>query len=805
MAYLDTNSRTVKPTSNETFQGIGRLPALFGVFIGFVKRADDVQKNGRLQVWIPEFGSAPDEEQGWITVNYCSPFAGATNVNTVNRNNFQDFNGTQTSYGMWMVPPDLENQVLVMFINGDSSKGIWIGSLYNQFVNNMVPAMAADTKNHQYPGKAIPVAEYNKWDQKITEPDLAVKPYEKTKFQGVGNQGLINDPVRGITNTSARRESPSAVFGILTPGPVIDKSAPAPNIRRKGGSSFIMDDGDCSEYVELATKSGSKIRLDETNGIVYIINRDGTAWVQLDAEGNVDIFSAKNISLRGQRDVNIRADRNINIEAGQNIFMKAAKDTTETVTSFTYDVNNHPDKRSIQYWKYVGEGNGSGGNIVMQSLNNWHNTVKNNAFFTVTDNNLDIQVGTSLLATTKNGGQNFSSKMGVKITTDAALDIAATGNIRLGTTGSLNVTSDGNLILCSNGELSLSSTGNANLVSAGKIGVDGLELNISTNVVAENLNVNQFIAASVDTQVINSRTVVFDKRPIGSGNPLPTTAPDGAETIIPEAPLSADPARPAEIKPVNDKINILATWEDPQSKFKRDRENIKTTASRLPTYEPCPEHDNIAPSIPPVLTQTDITYEGSAGAGNTVTSQPPASTDPGSGNKTIQADSSADSSSSKEFNNAAFVCQIKYHEGVRYESYQDGPVISAGVGHLLRANELALYPLGTPVPKEQVEKWLEEDIKISIKIAKTLCKDSWNDLSDIRKRAVVDLAYNLGQPRLSKFTKFLEAMNSKNFDKAVIELKNSKWYTQVGRRGPNITTMISQSIDPLGCDKKFPG
>lgn len=805
MAYLDTNSRTVKSTSNENFQGIGRLPALFGVFCGFVKRTDDIQKNGRLQVWIPEFGSAPDEEQGWVTVSYCSPFAGATNVNTINKNNFKDFEGTQTSYGMWMVPPDINNQVLIMFINGDPARGIWIGSLYNQFMNNMVPAMAADTKNHQYPGKAIPVAEYNKWDQKVTEPDLTTKPYEKTKFQGIGNQGLINDPIRGITNTSARRESPSSVFGILTPGPVIDKSAPQPNIRRKGGSSFIMDDGDCSEYIELATKSGSKIRLDETNGVVYVINRDGSAWVQLDAEGNIDIFSAKNISLRGQRDVNIRADRNINIEAGQNIFMKAAKDTIEATTQFTYDVNNHPDQRNIQHWKYVGEGNGSGGNIVMQSLNNWHNTVKNNAFFTVTDNNLDIQVGTSLFATTKNGGQNFSSRMGVKITTDAAIDIASAGNIRLGTNGSLNVTSDGNLILCSNGEISLSSTGKTNVVSSDSISVDATVVNINTAVKADSLDAGTIKAKSTDTGSINSRTVVFNARPIGSGNPRSPSSPDGAETIIPEAPLSADPARPAEVKPVNDKINILATWEDPSSKFKRNRENVKTTASRLPTYEPCPEHINVTTSVQPVLSQPDTTYEGSSGAGNTVSSQPPAAVGPGSGNKTILADSAADSSLSKDFNNSAFACQIKYHEGVKYESYRDGDLISAGVGHLLRTNELALYPLGSPVSKEQVEIWLEEDTKISIKIAKTLCKDSWGELSDIRKRAVVDLAYNLGQPRLSRFTKFLEAMNSKNFDRAALELKNSKWYTQVGRRGPNITTMISQSVDPLGCDKKFPG
>jgi lysozyme len=795
MPYLDTNAKTVKSGANENFVGMGRMPALFGVFVGFVKRADDVQRNGRLQVWIPEFGSAPEEEQGWVTVSYCSPFAGATNVET-NSKTVESFDGTQTSYGMWMIPPDINNQVLVMFIGGDPARGIWIGSLFNQFMNNMVPAMAADTKNYQYPGKPVPAAEYNKWDTKVTQPDRAMKPYEKTKFQGIGNQGLLTDKTRGITNTSARREAPSAVFGILTPGPAIAEEAAPANIRRKGGSSFIMDDGACSEYVELSTKSGSKIRLDETNGLVYLINRDGTSWVQLDAEGNVDIYSAKNISLRAERDFNIRADRNVNIEAGQNIFMKAAKDTTESTTNFTYDVNNHPQPREIPLWKYVGEGNGSGGNIVMQALNNWHSTTKNNAFLTVIDNNMDIKIGTSYLLTTQKGGQEFSSKQGIKMTTDASYDLVSTGNIRIGTNAALNITSDGYLALCTSNALSMSSSMDTTIVSAATINVDAELVNIATDVRTRNM----------DATTVNSTTIVYHKTPIGNGSPIP---PTDTNPIIPQAPLSAAPARPAEVKPMNEKINILATWEDPNSKFVRNSEQLFTTTSRFPTYEPCPEHQGFSgrqvSGTKPILTEADKTYAGSGGKGNNATTQPPAATTPGTNNTEVGGDPTSNSSPSTNFNNAAFDCQIKIHEGVRNVSYNDVGLVSGGVGHLMRENEATQYPIGTPIPTSQINTWLEQDTKTAIKIAQTLCSSGWDNLSDTRKRAIADLAYNLGQPRLSKFTNFLQAMNSGDYDKAAIELKNSKWYSQVGRRGPNITIMIAQNVDPNGCDKKFPG
>lgn len=808
MPYLDTNARTTKPTATEQLQGLGRMPALFGVFVGYVKRADDAQRNGRLQVWIPELGSAPDEEQGWVTVSYCSPFAGATNVQTISKSNIQDFDGTQTSYGMWMIPPDINNQVLVMFIGGDPARGVWIGSLYNQYMNNMIPAMAADTKNYQYSGQPIPVAEYNKWDTKITDPNLAVKPYEKTKFQGVGNQGLIRDPKRGITNTSARREAPSTVYGILTPGPVVDDTATPSKIRRKGGSSFIMDDGMCSEYVELSTKTGSKLRLDETNGFVYVINRDGTAWIQMDQFGNVDVFSANNISLRAQRDFNIRADRNVNIEAGQNIFMKAAKDTKESTTTFTYDVNNHPDKRTIPLWEYVGEGKGTGGNIVMQALWNWQSTTKNNAFLSVTDNNMDIQIGSNFLVTTKNGGQDFSSKMGIKMTTDAAYDLAASGNIRIGTNGTLNVTSDGNMVFCTSSALSMTSADKTTIVASGEMDIDASVVNIDTTVKTGALNATTIKAKSTDTGTINSKTIVYDKRPIGTGSPAAPSAAGPASPSTPQAPLSANPARPAEVKPLNEKLNILATWKDPESKFKRNSQDIFTTVSRYPTYEPCPEHASfVAASVSstaPTLTQPDKTYEGSGGAGNSPTITPVTAVAPGANNTSVQGDPAQDSSATKDFNTAAFACQIKIHEGFRQEVYKDTSGTSVGFGHLLRQNEAAQYPLGTPVPTSQINTWFEQDTTTATKIAQTVCS-SWNDLTDVRKRALADLAYNLGPTRLSKFTNFLQAMNKNDFSTAAKELKDSKWYSQVGKRGPNIVTMIAQSVDPNGCDKKFPG
>ena len=728
---------------------MGRTSTLFGVFAGYVKRADDIQKMGRLQVWIPEFGSAPDEEAGWITVSYCSPFAGATNVNTTSKSDIKSFDETQTSYGMWMVPPDIDNQVLIMFINGDAARGIWFGSMFGQFANNMIPGMAADTNTYQYPGQPVPAAEYNKWDKRVTQPDSATKPFEETKFKGLGNQGLITDQSRGITNSSARRESPSNVFGILTPGPVIDKNVSPDKIRRKGGSSFIMDDGNGTEYVQLTTKSGAQIKIDETNGFVYLINRDGTAWVQMDQYGDIDIFGARNISMRAQRDINLRADRNINIEAGQNIYMKAAKDTVESTTTFTYDINNIPRPSTIPVWKYVGEGLGQGGNIVTQALNNTHTTVKNNAYLTVVGGDINISAGLSL-----------------KLKADVSINNTAGASI-LNTSPAHGIT--------------------GNTKFGGPVSITGA-LSVA--------GISTLFGGGTGQGFVAARAVELG----GAVNSGTADSPG----------ISAVPTK-AEVKSTVDKVNILATWADPNSKFKRNAQSMSTTVTRLPTYESAPEHQQFKfksiTGYTPKLNEGDKTYEGSGASGNSATVPPPVNVTPGANNKEVPAESPVDSVVTKDFNMAAFTCQLKIHAGVKYVSYIDSVgLLTGGIGHLMRTNEIPTYtPIGTPITKEQVDTWFSQDAQSAIKGAQELIGiDVWANLSDVRKRACADLCYNLGKPRLSKFVRFIAGVKAGDWDLAGRSLRDSKWFTQVARRGPNIITMVVNNVDPNGCDKKFP-
>ena len=65
---------------------------------------------------------------------------------------------------------------------------------------------------------------------------------------------------------------------------------------------------------------------DDGGGSIYIINKRGNAWFEMDAMGNMNFFAESGVHLRTKGDFNIRADQNLNLEAGGDVNIKAAGD-----------------------------------------------------------------------------------------------------------------------------------------------------------------------------------------------------------------------------------------------------------------------------------------------------------------------------------------------------------------------------------------------------------------------------------------------------------------------------------------------
>lgn len=372
-----TGSRGYRRTTNTPsgFRGEpgGRVQMFDKTFIGFVKENKDAIHMGRLQVWIPELSQDPRDQDNWYTVNYCSPFAGATRA-TQNEKDGTSLAGTQQSYGFWAVPPDLDNEVVVMFINGDPNRGIWVGCLYQQFMNHMVPGIASSIAYE--PGESgvnPPVAEYNKWGPDASKDD-PTRPQYVPLHKGLRNEGLYTDPIRGPSTASARRTdnydprsneknflpdedgeqkkvestvpqtADELSSALATDTRTTSKTAadPAPvaaaaggfsklqekrtsNITGtppalvygfktpKGGHMYIDDAGD--GLIRLRTSNGAQIVINDEVGYIYMISRNGNSWMEISDDG-IDMYSAKSISMRAHGDLNFHADGNINQYSG---------------------------------------------------------------------------------------------------------------------------------------------------------------------------------------------------------------------------------------------------------------------------------------------------------------------------------------------------------------------------------------------------------------------------------------------------------------------------------------------------------
>jgi len=339
-----------------------------GLVLAIVVSHLDPDYMGSLQVEkLRQVGNDAKRTGQLASVKYISPFLGITNGESNSKENVYD--GTQKSYGMWMVPPDIGTVVVCMFVEGDPSRGYYLGCIQEKDMNFMIPGYAATSFHADGEEERVPVAEYNKKaDLQIKKDTTRIEKPQHPFTTVYKEQGLLLDDIRGITTSSARREWPSAVFGISTPGPV-DKDGPMHKYGKKeyeinnmpfsrlGGTSFVMDDGDDkflrtknasegppeyaavedgevngdrtllhNELVRIRTRTGHQILLHNTEDLIYIGNARGTAWIELTSDGKMDIYAADSISVHTKNDLNFYADRDINMEAGRNFNIKVAKE-----------------------------------------------------------------------------------------------------------------------------------------------------------------------------------------------------------------------------------------------------------------------------------------------------------------------------------------------------------------------------------------------------------------------------------------------------------------------------------------------
>ena len=135
--------------------------------------------------------------------------------------------------------------------------------------------------------------------------------------------------------------------------------------------------------------------------------------------------------------------------------------------------------------------------------------------------------------------------------------------------------------------------------------------------------------------------------------------------------------------------------------------------------------------------------------------------------------------------------QLKIDEGVKYEIYKDHlGYPTFGIGHLITEDDPEHgEPDGTEISEDRVNEIFESDVAKFVSEAKILFPDL-DELPDVAQQVIVNMAFNMGRPRLSKFKNFIAGVNDRDWTRAAEEMMDSRWADQVGARATRLRNLI---------------
>jgi lysozyme len=129
--------------------------------------------------------------------------------------------------------------------------------------------------------------------------------------------------------------------------------------------------------------------------------------------------------------------------------------------------------------------------------------------------------------------------------------------------------------------------------------------------------------------------------------------------------------------------------------------------------------------------------------------------------------------------------QLMRHEGVRVKPYQDSEgILTIGVGRNLEDKGLS---------ESEVMFLLNNDIEEAYMECQRIIP-GFRVMNSVRRQVLVNMAFNLGIPRLMGFKKMMAALRIGNYEEAAVEMLDSKWARQVGDRALELAEMMRKGV-----------
>jgi|TARA_R110000782_G_scaffold254831_1_gene343328 GH24 family phage-related lysozyme (muramidase) len=136
--------------------------------------------------------------------------------------------------------------------------------------------------------------------------------------------------------------------------------------------------------------------------------------------------------------------------------------------------------------------------------------------------------------------------------------------------------------------------------------------------------------------------------------------------------------------------------------------------------------------------------------------------------------------------------QLKIDEGVKYEVYKDHlGYPTFGVGHLILKDDPEYgFEEGTPISEERVVEAFKYDSELAESECVALFGNGFMLWQPEVQEICINMMFNLGRTRLSKFKNFRAALKDKDFARAAVEGRDSLWYRQVGNRAERLMVRL---------------
>lgn len=157
---------------------------------------------------------------------------------------------------------------------------------------------------------------------------------------------------------------------------------------------------------------------------------------------------------------------------------------------------------------------------------------------------------------------------------------------------------------------------------------------------------------------------------------------------------------------------------------------------------------------------------------------------------------------SKEISIERIRKELSEEEGVRYSKYPDSKGnTTIGIGHNLNAlpvDSIIGRKLGnSKLSDSEVTKIFMHDIAQVINDLDDHLP-WWDTLPIFGQYILVTLSFNMGVSKVLQFQDTIAAIRRQAWSIAAAELKDSRWYKQVGKRGPKLLNILRTGRFPDG-------